>query len=73
MVALKRWSAAQRDGDPVHALILGAAINHDGGRSGDPVSVVRHLSSHVHQAHRREDGLASAAERGRAGAGVMLR
>ncbi|TMQ02595.1 MAG: acyltransferase domain-containing protein, partial [Deltaproteobacteria bacterium] len=35
MVALKPWSAARRDRDPVHALILGAAINHDGGRSGD--------------------------------------
>ncbi len=35
MVALKPWSAARRDGDPVHAVILGAAINHDGGRSGD--------------------------------------
>jgi acyl transferase domain-containing protein len=35
VVVLKRLGAAQRDGDPIYALILGGAVNHDGGRGGD--------------------------------------
>ena len=35
IVALKLLSAARRDRDPIYAVILGGAINHDGGRSGD--------------------------------------
>jgi acyl transferase domain-containing protein/acyl carrier protein len=35
IVALKPLSAAQRDGDAIYAVVLGGAINHDGGRSGD--------------------------------------
>ncbi|AKT43247.1 type I polyketide synthase [Chondromyces crocatus] len=31
-VLLKPLSAAQRDGDPIHAVILGSAVDHDGGR-----------------------------------------
>ena len=34
VVVMKRWSDAQRDGDPVHALILSSATNHDGRSSG---------------------------------------
>ncbi|MCC6809185.1 MAG: acyltransferase domain-containing protein [Deltaproteobacteria bacterium] len=30
VVALKRYSAALRDGDIVHALVLGSAVNHNG-------------------------------------------
>src|SRR5690606_15358456 len=35
IVVLKRFDAAVRDGDPICAVILGGAVNHDGGRSGD--------------------------------------
>lgn len=34
MVVLKRWRDAVRDGDPVWAVILGSAVNHDGRSSG---------------------------------------
>jgi acyl transferase domain-containing protein/acyl carrier protein len=34
MVALKTLSAAQRDGDPIWAVIRGSAVNHDGPSSG---------------------------------------
>ncbi|WP_309896269.1 SDR family NAD(P)-dependent oxidoreductase [Archangium sp.] len=34
MVVLKRLSDAQRDGDPVLAVVLGSAANHDGASSG---------------------------------------
>ena len=34
VVVLKRLSEAQRDGDPIAAVILGTAINHDGPSSG---------------------------------------
>ena len=34
MLALKRLSDAQRDGDRIHAVIRGAAVNHDGPSSG---------------------------------------
>ncbi|MBD0838234.1 type I polyketide synthase [Streptomyces sp. TRM68416] len=34
VVVLKRWSDAQRDGDPVLALVRGSAVNHDGRSSG---------------------------------------
>lgn len=34
-VVLKKLSAALADGDRVHATILGGAVNHDAGRSGD--------------------------------------
>src|ERR1022692_2270548 len=34
LVVLKLLSAARRDGDPVHAVILGGAVNNDGGGSG---------------------------------------
>jgi polyketide synthase PksN len=33
-VLLKRLSAAQRDGDPIHAVIRGSAINHGGKTNG---------------------------------------
>ncbi len=34
MVILKRLGDARRDGDPVHAVLLGSATNHDGASSG---------------------------------------
>lgn len=34
IVALKRLSQARRDGDIIHAVILGSAVNHDGRTSG---------------------------------------
>lgn len=34
VVVLKRWSDAKRDGDTVHALIRGAAVNQDGRTNG---------------------------------------
>jgi acyl transferase domain-containing protein/surfactin synthase thioesterase subunit len=34
MVVLKRLGDARRDGDPVHAVLLGSATNHDGASSG---------------------------------------
>lgn len=34
MLALKRLSDAQRDGDRIHAVVRGAAVNHDGPSSG---------------------------------------
>jgi len=34
MLALKRLADAQRDGDRIHAVIRGAAVNHDGPSSG---------------------------------------
>ncbi len=35
-ILLKRLSAARRDGDFIHAIILGSAVNHAGNRSGSP-------------------------------------
>ncbi len=34
LLVLKRWSDAQRDRDPILALVRGSAINHDGPSSG---------------------------------------
>ena len=34
MVVLKRLSDAQRDGDRIHAVVAGSAVNHDGASSG---------------------------------------
>ncbi|AFX99666.1 ptzB [Candidatus Endolissoclinum faulkneri L2] len=33
-VVLKRWDMAKRDGDRVHALVAGSAVNHAGGLAG---------------------------------------
>ncbi len=35
-VVLKKLADAQRDGDPIHAVIRGTAVNHSGGRSASP-------------------------------------
>jgi acyl transferase domain-containing protein len=34
VVVLKRWQDALKDGDPIWAVILGSAVNHDGRSSG---------------------------------------
>ncbi|MEY9862675.1 acyl transferase domain-containing protein [Catenulispora sp. GAS73] len=34
LVVLKRLGDARRDGDPVHCVVLGAAVNNDGGGAG---------------------------------------
>lgn len=34
-VLVKRATDAERDGDTVHAVVLGSAVNHDAGRSGN--------------------------------------
>ena len=34
MVVLKRWADAERDQDPIWALIRGSALNHNGGSNG---------------------------------------
>jgi polyene macrolide polyketide synthase/mycolactone side chain polyketide synthase len=45
IVVLKPLGAALRDRDPIYALILGSAINHEGGRSGDLLTPSRRSQS----------------------------
>ncbi|GAB3257949.1 non-ribosomal peptide synthetase/type I polyketide synthase [Kineosporia babensis] len=48
MIALKRLADAQRDGDPIHALVIGSGVNQDGRTNGitvpNPDAQVRLIS-----------------------------
>jgi 3-oxoacyl-(acyl-carrier-protein) synthase/SAM-dependent methyltransferase/acyl carrier protein len=52
VVLLRRWSDAVRDGDHVHALLLGTAVNNDGGdRSGFTAPGVDGQAAVIAEAH----------------------
>jgi acyl transferase domain-containing protein len=53
MVVLKRLSDARRDGDPIHALIRGTAVNQDGHTNGITVPRGEAQQAVLREAYRR--------------------